>query len=271
MKTFFKRVFGQFEPAAAIEKNSSLEFTNPEGETITLKLAELLSLPSLSSGLYAAIKNLSFEIDLAVNTCHSLQQFNSSKPTGNLKLNLGCGYNLKKGWLNVDMSPPAELILDLREKLPFADNSCSMIYSEHFLEHLDYPGTAEVFLKEAFRVLHPGGVFSVGVPDTEWPLREYQQKVAGGYYDTCKMWRHHWCATQLDHINQHFREHGGHKFAYDYETLAKRLSDAGFSGIKKRAFNPDHDTEKRRVGTLYVEAVKADKVVEGDQPRVLQQ
>ena len=196
---------------------------------------------------------------LPLLNCHqSLQQFKSNKVGENLKLNLGCGSNIKKGWLNIDMFPPAELVLDLREKLPFANNSCRMIYSEHFLEHLDYPGTAENFLLEAFRVLQQGGVFSLGVPDTEWPLREYRQQIDGGYYDTCKMWRHQWCATHLDHINQHFREHGQHKFAYDYETLATRLATAGFRDIRKRAFDPDLDTEKRRIGTLYVEAVKVD-------------
>lgn len=256
MRGFLRSIFEQAEPAAG--KNSTLCFTDPKGEAIALNLAELDNLPALSTGLYAAIKNLSFEIELAVTTHQSLQQFKNRETAGSFKLNLGCGSNVKEGWLNVDMFPPAELILDLREKLPFADNSCSMIYSEHFLEHLDYPGAAEVFLREALRVLRPGGLFSVGVPDTEWPLKEYQQVVVGGYYDCCKMWRHQWCTTHLDHINQHFREHGGHKFAYDYETLAKRLADAGFSGIRKREFDPDLDTEKRRLGTLYAEAVKAD-------------
>src|SRR6266849_4866150 len=82
-----------------------------------------------------------------------------------LKLNLGCGPNLKEGWVNIDLSESADLHLDLREDLPFTGESVSFIYSEHFFEHLAYPDEARRFLKEAFRVLEPGGLFSVGVPD----------------------------------------------------------------------------------------------------------
>src|SRR5688572_6900627 len=107
-----------------------------------------------------------------------------------LKLNLGCGPNLKPGWVNVDLSPEADLHLDLREPLPFEDGSVAMIYSEHFFEHLAYangfesgawsglelpghPSEALAFLRESLRVLMPAGVFSVAVPDAERAIRAY--------------------------------------------------------------------------------------------------
>ncbi len=40
-----------------------------------------------------------------------------------LKLNLGCGPNVKKGWVNVDLSEWSDLHLDLREDFPFASGS----------------------------------------------------------------------------------------------------------------------------------------------------
>src|SRR5262245_20196250 len=76
-----------------------------------------------------------------------------------LKLHFGCGSNIKAGYINIDLGKQADLRLDLREPIPFSTNSCSMIYSEHFLEHLCYPDEAMFFLNECSRVLKPGGLF----------------------------------------------------------------------------------------------------------------
>jgi hypothetical protein len=101
------------------------------------------------------------------------QQCRSYDGRDELKLNFGCGPNHKSGWVNIDLKPGADLRLDLREDIPLQAGVAQMIYSEHFFEHLDYPGDVKYFLRECFRLLRSGGVFSVGVPDTAWPLREY--------------------------------------------------------------------------------------------------
>ncbi len=53
----------------------------------------------------------------------------------------------------------------MSEPLPFPDASVTTVYSEHFLEYLEFPSEAEAPRAEAYRVLVPGGVFSVGVSD----------------------------------------------------------------------------------------------------------
>lgn len=45
----------------------------------------------------------------------------------------------KPGCINIDINPPADLTLDVREPLPFADGAFRIISSERCLEHLDYP------------------------------------------------------------------------------------------------------------------------------------
>ncbi|WP_170107631.1 class I SAM-dependent methyltransferase [Photobacterium lipolyticum] len=174
-----------------------------------------------------------------------------------LKLNIGCGKKPKRGWVNIDLKPSADLTLDVRELLPFSDNSCSFIYSEHFLEHLEYPNQAYSFLKECYRVLEPEGEFSVAVPDTEWPIAEYLDIRNDGYFEIAKKkWHPSWCVTRLEHINHHFREYHDHKFAYDYETLEHVLHEAGFSVVHKREYDPQLDCPVRRDGTLYARASK---------------
>lgn len=101
------------------------------------------------------------------------------------KLQLGCGFHKKTGWLNTDIisTPDAKPdgILDLRRNFPFPDESCTEIYSNHVFEHLPYPGVANHVLKESLRILRPGGVFRVVVPDLDAFLKTYFQVNDSGY------------------------------------------------------------------------------------------
>ena len=56
------------------------------------------------------------------------------------------------------------------EPLPFADATFDIIYSKSFIEHLYYP---ERYLKEAYRVLKPGGLLLTLVPDWESNYKIY--------------------------------------------------------------------------------------------------
>ena len=50
-----------------------------------------------------------------------------------LKLNLGCGATLFPDWINVDISPTADIVADVTKNLPFKDSSVAFIYSEHLV------------------------------------------------------------------------------------------------------------------------------------------
>jgi predicted SAM-dependent methyltransferase len=145
--------------------------------------------------------------------------------------------------------------VDLREKWPFSDASVSHVYSEHVFEHFELQREVTHFLSEARRVLQPGGIFDVGVPDTEWPLRAYGNP-DDPYWPFAKAVHPEWCETQLDHINYHFRQGTEHKYAWDFETLARTLRSFGFTDIARRECDPERDSESRRIGTLYMTAVK---------------
>jgi len=57
-------------------------------------------------------------------------------------------------------------------------------------------------------------------------------------------------------VNFFFRQGSKHKYAYDFETLARVLTEGGFTEVKRREFSPKMDSEDRRDGTLYVDACK---------------
>jgi predicted SAM-dependent methyltransferase len=172
-----------------------------------------------------------------------------------LKLNIGCGPVVKPGWINIDLFPssPEVLPVDLRQTLPFSAASASIVYGEHFLEHLEYPDEAQYFLSEAYRVLEPGGLLSLGVPDAEASLRAYVFKDSK-FFVHSRLWHPDWCDTPMHHVNYTFRQQKEHKYAYDFETLSRVILNAGFCDVVRREFDDDLDSEERRIATLYVKA-----------------
>ena len=118
------------------------------------------------------------------------------------RLHLGCGTTAPAGWINLDGSwnarlakhprlrsvlktlrlvprreaeiawSPDVLIHDVRKPLPFPEGSISEIYTAHMLEHLYFTEALRV-LKECHRVLAPGGVLRVVVPDLRAIVMEY--------------------------------------------------------------------------------------------------
>ena len=130
------------------------------------------------------------------------------------------------------------------------------MYSEHVFEHFEFSSEVPNFLSQSLRVLQPGGLFDVGVPDSEWPLQAYGHP-AHEYWRFVESGCHpKWCETQLDHINYHFRQNGEHLYAWDEETLSRTLNKSGFTAVQRRDFDPALDTESRKTGTLYMRATK---------------
>tara|TARA_B100000945_G_C20333558_1_gene573670 strand:+ start:821 stop:1129 length:309 start_codon:yes stop_codon:yes gene_type:complete len=58
------------------------------------------------------------------------------------------------------------------KQIPEKDNSVSVLYSSHMLEHLDDKET-DIFLKESIRVLMKGGLIRIVVPDFEILIKNY--------------------------------------------------------------------------------------------------
>ncbi len=89
-------------------------------------------------------------------------------------LNLGCGSFVHDEWTNVDFFSSSEKVIahNLLQGVPFAANSFDAVYHSHVLEHFG-KADARAFLAECHRVLKPGGVLRIVVPDLEGIAREY--------------------------------------------------------------------------------------------------
>jgi SAM-dependent methyltransferase len=113
------------------------------------------------------------------------------------KLNLGCGGDHKKGYINLDWQPLTNP--DVSHNLntipyPFDDNTFSHIDAFHVLEHLDRPFDV---MKELHRILEPGGKLHIKVPhfsrgfthsehahgfDITFPCYFNEQFIRSGYF-----------------------------------------------------------------------------------------
>lgn len=84
--------------------------------------------------------------------------------TLNSKLNLGCGTDIKKGWINLDSAPieGVDIVHDINVlPLPFPDNSLDEILCQDIIEHI--PEYVPL-LKELHRILAPEGLLRIRVP-----------------------------------------------------------------------------------------------------------
>jgi predicted SAM-dependent methyltransferase len=132
-----------------------------------------------------------------------------------------------------------------------------MIYSEHFLEHFDYPRDITHLLAECYRVLEPSGIHSFAVPDGELVLRYYAARANDPDMAQAQLrWNPAWCKTQMDHVNYCMWQNGEHRWYYDEETMRLLLKSVGFVEIQRREFDPELDQEMRRVGSMYMQCSK---------------
>jgi SAM-dependent methyltransferase len=79
-----------------------------------------------------------------------------------LKLNLGASDRRFPGFLSVDIYPPADQIADLTQPWPWPDSSIEEVIAFDVFEHL--PDKRHT-MNELWRVLKPGGIATIGVPD----------------------------------------------------------------------------------------------------------
>jgi predicted SAM-dependent methyltransferase len=183
-----------------------------------------------------------------------------------LSVNIGSGGRGLPGWVNIELVRMRDttFCFDIRRPLPLADASAVRMLAEHVVEHIDFLSDIPAVFQDWRRILQPGGILRIVVPDAGRFLQAY---VAG---EPCKWRELGWdigklpsdIYTPMHVINHIFHQSGEHLFAYDFETLAWALRRAGFSTIKQMSYGISQDTElaidqaNHAPYSLYVEAIK---------------
>ena len=187
-----------------------------------------------------------------------------SKQTEPIRLNIGCGTDYKEGWINIDNNSDhnitrLDLNWDLRHYLPFPNDSVDFIFNEHFLEHLTVEQGKNA-IREFLRVLKPGGVLRIAMPDLDKTVAEYYNE---DWKNTpvIKNFGLDFIQTRAERINISFRW-WGHQWLYNYEELERRIREAvpGVTVIQcelRKSEHPDlRNLETRDESTLIAEVIK---------------
>jgi hypothetical protein len=161
------------------------------------------------------------------------------------RLNLGCGYNVLPGWLNVDLQGGRHgtTYMDALRPYPLPDNALDAILCEHLIEHLPREG-GRFLLREAFRVLKPMGAIRIVTPDLESLARicvngpnEAEQR----YLDFVAKLHGQDTIAPSDALNYIFYEYG-HRHIYTAARLREEMTAAGFVEItESRAAHPQRE------------------------------
>jgi len=245
-----------------------------------------------------------------------------------LILNLGCGSKTSEKCVNIDRSihliiannPVLRAVAtralskervnhinhlrtnirmhDLRKGIPYSDDSVDAVYHSHVFEHIDRDieddtsDPARMFVAECRRVLKPGGILRIVVPDLEGRCRRYLAAVdkarrgEGNSKEVTRIVdeilgqavrkeasgtrRQRPLLRRIENVvlGDARRRGETHQWEYDAVCLGALLQDAGFSDISQVAYNTSRisgwgdigldllDGLEYKPGSLYMEAVK---------------
>ena len=201
-----------------------------------------------------------------------------------VRLNLGCGLAVTKGWINVDGSLNALVASmpvfvhrlmyrvtgarayysenefcrllgehvfihhNLAAGIPLEDEVAHYIFSSHFFEHL-YQNEASHLLTDCHRVLKEGGLLRISIPDLEYAIGLYESG------EKENMLKSYFFVEDGDN------DFSRHKYMYDFDMLSAILSEIGFREITRQKFQegklPDINLlDNRPEDSLFVEARK---------------
>jgi predicted SAM-dependent methyltransferase len=138
---------------------------------------------------------------------------------GKTKLHLGCGKRKIAGYINIDINPKVspDKIANCITLPDFDNETVSVIYTCHMLEHLKLPQVRES-LSRWRDILEYGGVLRISVPDFK-AICEYY--LSGGTQEEVQNLLYGDCTNEYNY----------HYTCYDFNTLSQLLREVGFSNI----------------------------------------
>lgn len=177
-----------------------------------------------------------------------------------LYVQYGCAFSAPAGWVNFDSSPTVRLARlplvgrryskwrapfpptvrhgDVVAGLPVETGRCRGVYASHVLEHLSLDD-CRAALRETLRILGPGGIFRLVVPDLQVHAQRYLVELEAGdagaairfLDDTGLGLRSR--PRGLPGLASQLFGNSAHQWMWDEPALRAELERAGFSSIRR--------------------------------------
>ena len=176
-----------------------------------------------------------------------------------MRLNWGCGPVPAPGWLNSDRqgAPGIELVCDIRDGLPLETGSLDYVVSIHALQDVCFLEVVPT-LTELRRVLRPGGVLRLGLPDMDRAIEAYRRGDRGYFYIPDE----HAASLGGKFIAQVIW-YGSTRTPFTFDFAAEVLTKAGFGEVRRCRFSETGSPfpeitalDNRERESMFVEAVK---------------
>ena len=201
-------------------------FSSTESNKVELKQKKLME-QTISS---AAMNRMQFEKDIYGGFSNKLARGVLPSPLPSpLLLNLGCGKDVREGFLNIDLfsEDPSVIGMDIRQ-LEFADNSVDGILASDILEHFSHRQT-DAILKEWARVLKPNAEIIIRCPSLRLQVKAYYNGV--------------WDADVASYMIFGGQTNPGdyHCLAFDEQSIKKHLEMAGFEVLSFEEIDTPQD------------------------------
>jgi predicted SAM-dependent methyltransferase len=180
-------------------------------------------------------------------------------PGGVRRLHWGCGEWATPGWINSDIKQAGgvDIVADIRDGLPLESESIDYAVSVHALPEIPFTELVPT-LVELRRVLKPGGVLRLALPDLDKGIDAYHRKDSkyfkvpdedaqsvGAKFVTQMVW------------------YGYSRSLFTHEFIEEQLEKAGFSRVEHCTFQQTASPypeivalDNRERESLFVEAVK---------------
>lgn len=152
-----------------------------------------------------------------------------------LKLNLGSGEDLLMDGINIDLyNPKAQLKHDMRNPLPYPDNSVDWMQAHNVVEHFsrrEWDGIR----KDWYRVLKPNGFLWIKIPNMIAHARELiRKRDETGEWDS---------QNAMAIFGGQQDEGQYHKQGFDVKKITDSLTEAGFKVLRCTETNLGIDIE----------------------------
>jgi SAM-dependent methyltransferase len=138
--------------------------------------------------------------------------------------------------------------LDVSRPFRFPDGAFEAVFAAHLLEHL-HADVAMRCLQECQRVLRPGGVIRLAVPDLDKMVADYDAADPDRFLDGIYQGR-----------GEHAKRSARHFWHYNERSLAELLRAVGFLEPRRCEFRqgrlPDVEQIDTRPGSLFMEATR---------------
>jgi SAM-dependent methyltransferase len=175
------------------------------------------------------------------------------------RLHIGCGKFPRPGWVNLDnkVRPGVDCVADLRAELPFPDASFDYAVAIHVLPHIPLSGLVAA-LGRVRRVLKPGGVLRLALPDLEKAIDAYRRRDAGYFAVPDAQWKSLGAKLVAQIV-----WHNDLVTPFTYDLAAEALAKAGFASVSRCDFRQTRSRfpdivalDNRERESLFVEATR---------------